>query len=96
MATRFGISDAVGQIVVDSGVCGKPFFGRLTASLYPTLGSETKKTADDKVNKLVAVAYARARTCLVENRNLLDKLAQMLVEQEVVPFDDFYRNPLPR
>jgi cell division protease FtsH len=36
----------------------------------------------------VAVAYKRATSVLVDNRSVLDELAEMLVEKETVDADD--------
>eukprot|EP00173_Palmaria_palmata_P005490 Plantae.Rhodophyta-Palmaria_palmata.ctg987.p1 GENE.Plantae.Rhodophyta-Palmaria_palmata.ctg987~~Plantae.Rhodophyta-Palmaria_palmata.ctg987.p1 ORF type:complete len:440 (-),score=120.17 Plantae.Rhodophyta-Palmaria_palmata.ctg987:409-1599(-) len=91
MVTRMGMSDEVGQIVVDSGGGGNPFLGRQMAAPPPSVSSETKTVVDAEVNKLVDVAYTRAKKCLLENRELLDKLATMLVERETVSADDFQR-----
>jgi len=43
---------------------------------------ETAATIDDEVRQLVA--YRRAKEVLVNNRHILDQLAQMLVDKETV------------
>jgi cell division protease FtsH len=91
MVTRLGMSDAVGQLVVDTGGGGNPFLGRQMASPSAMVSSATKATVDDEVNRLVAVAYKRAKACIIANRVLLDKLAAALIENEVVSSDDFQR-----
>lgn len=40
------------------------------------------------MSDLVAVAYKRATCVLVDNRSVLDELAEMLVEKETVDADD--------
>jgi cell division protease FtsH len=37
------------------------------------------------------VAYSRAKQVLVENRNVLDQLAEMLVDKETVDSDELQR-----
>jgi cell division protease FtsH len=91
MVTRLGMSDAIGQLVIDTGGGGNPFLGRQMASPSATVSSVTKETIDDEVNRLVAVAYKRAKACIISNRVLLDKLARALIEQEVVSSDDFQK-----
>lgn len=91
MVTRFGMSKVIGQLTVDTSGGGNPFLGRQMATPGPTWSSETQSAIDDEVNKLVAVAYSRARKCLEENRALLDKLAQRLIEQETVSSEEFQK-----
>jgi cell division protease FtsH len=91
MVTRMGMSKEIGQLVVESGGGGNPFLGRQMAAPPPSVSSETKSKVDAEVNRLVAVAYTRAKKCLIDNRELLDKLAKMLVERETVSADDFQR-----
>lgn len=91
MVTRFGMSKEVGQLSLETGGGGNPFLGRQMANPGPQLGSQVKTTIDDEVNALVAVAYNRAKRCLEDNRELLDKLAGMLIEKETVSAEDFQK-----
>ena len=43
---------------------------------------------DKEVSDLVDVAYKRATKVLVDNRSVLDELAEMLVEQETVDAEE--------
>ena len=45
---------------------------------------DTAATIDDEVSGLVDMAYKRATKVLVDNRAVLDELADMLVEKETV------------
>jgi cell division protease FtsH len=49
---------------------------------------ETASMIDDEVSQLVAVAYQRAKDVLVGNKDVLDKLANMLVERETVDSEE--------
>jgi len=44
---------------------------------------ETAAAIDDEIHQLVEVAYGRAKEVLVNNRHVLDQLAQRLVERTV-------------
>jgi cell division protease FtsH len=43
---------------------------------------------DDEVKRLVDEAYARAMTILLENRELLDRIAAALLERETIDRED--------
>ena len=49
---------------------------------------KTAKQIDDEVRRLVNEAYERAKKMLTENRDKLDKIAQALVEKEVIDIDE--------
>lgn len=91
MVTRFGMSKKVGQIALNTEGGGNPFMGRQMASEPPQLASTTRKIVDEEVNRLVGVAYDRAKNLLVENRKVLDELAKLLVEKETVSADEFQK-----
>ncbi len=90
MVTRFGMSKKVGQLAL-STESSNPFMGRQMASGTPQLSSVTKSEIDEEVQRLVDVAYTRAKTLLVENRQLLNGLANMLIEKETVSSDEFQK-----
>jgi hypothetical protein len=54
---------------------------------------------DDEVKRLVDEAYARATSILSDNRVLLDRIAQALLERETIDREDLDRlvknQPLP-
>ncbi len=86
MVTRFGMSDRLGQVALGRQQ-GNMFLGRdITAER--DFSEETAATIDDEVRKLVDVAYHRAKEVLVNNRHVLDILAQMLVEKETVDAEE--------
>ena len=43
---------------------------------------------DDEVKRLVDEAYARATTILLENRDLLDRIAAALLDRETIDRED--------
>ena len=46
---------------------------------------------DDEVKRLIDEAYARATTILSENRELLDRIAQALLDRETIDREDLDR-----
>jgi cell division protease FtsH len=86
MITRFGMSDRLGPVALGRQN-GNVFMGRDIAS-DRDFSDSTASAIDDEVKKLVDQAYQRAKQVLVENRGVLDKLANMLVEKETVDADE--------
>ncbi len=82
MVTRFGMSDKLGPIALGRSQGGM-FLGREIAS-ERDFSEDTAATIDAEVSDLVEVAYIRATKVLVDNRNILDELAEMLIEKETV------------
>ncbi|MEB3355703.1 MAG: ATP-dependent zinc metalloprotease FtsH3 [Synechococcales bacterium] len=86
MVTRFGMSDRLGPVALGRQQ-GNMFLGRDIAS-ERDFSEETAATIDDEVRNLVEQAYRRAKMVLLENRHVLDQLAQLLVEKETVDAEE--------
>ncbi|VEP14860.1 protease, ATP-dependent zinc-metallo [Hyella patelloides LEGE 07179] len=86
MITRFGMSDRLGPVALGRQN-GNVFLGRDIAS-DRDFSDETAAAIDEEVRNLVDQAYRRAKEVLTENRHILDKLAEMLVEKETVDSDE--------
>ena len=86
MITRFGMSDRLGPVTLGRQQ-GNVFLGRDIAS-DRDFSDETAAAIDEEVRKLVDQAYFRTKEVLVNNRHILDKLAQMLVEKETVDAEE--------
>ncbi|MBD1844368.1 ATP-dependent metallopeptidase FtsH/Yme1/Tma family protein [Cyanobacteria bacterium FACHB-63] len=86
MVTRFGMSDRLGPVALGRQQ-GNMFLGRDIAA-ERDFSEETAAAIDDEVRNLVEQAYRRAKAVLVQNRPVLDKLAEMLVEKETVDSDE--------
>tara|TARA_B100000700_G_scaffold313592_1_gene398841 strand:- start:266 stop:913 length:648 start_codon:yes stop_codon:yes gene_type:complete len=82
MVTKFGMSDKLGPIALGRSQGGM-FLGRDIAS-ERDFSEDTAATIDSEVSKLVDIAYKRAVKVLVDNRSILDELAEMLIEKETV------------
>ncbi|MDJ1177969.1 ATP-dependent zinc metalloprotease FtsH3 [Roseofilum sp. BLCC_M91] len=86
MVTRFGMSDRLGPVALGRQQ-GNMFLGRDIAA-ERDFSEETAAAIDDEVRNLVEQAYRRAKAVLVNNRAVLDQLAQMLVERETVDAEE--------
>ena len=86
MITRFGMSDKLGPVALGRAQGGM-FLGRDIAA-ERDFSEDTAATIDSEVSELVDSAYKRATRVLVENRAVLDELAEMLVEHETVDADE--------
>jgi cell division protease FtsH len=86
MITRYGMSNRLGPVALGRQQ-GNVFLGRDIMS-ERDFSEETAATIDDEVRKLVDEAYVRAKNVLMENRHVLDKLAEMLIEKETVDSEE--------
>jgi cell division protease FtsH len=86
MITRFGMSDKLGPVALGRSQGGM-FLGRDIAA-ERDFSEDTASTIDQEVSDLVDVAYTRATKVLVDNRAVLDELAELLVEQETVDAEE--------
>ncbi|MFM1842493.1 MAG: cell division protein FtsH [Cyanobacteriota bacterium] len=86
MVTRFGMSDRLGPVALGRQG-GNVFLGRDIAS-DRDFSDETAAAIDAEVSQLVDQAYQRAKQVLVENRSVLDQVAEMLVEKETVDAEE--------
>ena len=86
MVTRFGMSDKLGPVALGRSQGGM-FLGRDIAS-ERDFSEDTAALIDAEVSDLVDVAYKRATKVLIENRSVLDELADLLVEKETIDAQD--------
>ncbi len=86
MVTRFGMSDTLGPVALGRAQGGM-FLGRDIAA-ERDFSEDTAATIDSEVSQLVDAAYKRATQVLVDNRSVLDELAEMLVERETVDSEE--------
>ncbi|MGL4620389.1 ATP-dependent zinc metalloprotease FtsH3 [Chroococcidiopsis sp.] len=86
MITRFGMSDRLGPVALGRQQ-GNMFLGRDIVA-ERDFSEETASVIDEEVHQLVDTAYKRAKSVLTNNRAILDRLAQMLVEKETVDADE--------
>ena len=86
MVTRFGMSDRLGPVALGRSN-GNVFMGRDIAS-DRDFSNETAAAIDEEVRNYVDQAYSRAKKVLIENRHILNRLAEMLIEKETVEADE--------
>lgn len=86
MVMRFGMSDRLGPVALGRQQ-GNMFLGRDIAS-ERDFSEETAAAVDDEVRNLVEQAYRRSKAVLVDNRHVLDRLAEMLIERETVDAEE--------
>lgn len=86
MVTRFGMSDRLGPVALGRAQGGM-FLGR-DIMAERDFSEETAAAIDDEVRNLVDQAYRRAKAVLTENRSVLDRLAEMLIERETVDAEE--------
>lgn len=85
MVTEWGFSDKLGHILyVDQQENG--FLGQTTTR--QTVSDDTARIIDAEVKKIVDEATARARQILTENRQILDNMANALLERETLSGDE--------
>ncbi len=86
MVARWGMSDTIGPLALDSDG-GRTMFGMgLGEREY---SEKVAAEIDAEVNRIVRDAYARAKEVLVAHRKALDAVAKKLVEVETLEREDF-------
>jgi cell division protease FtsH len=86
MVTQFGMSDRVGVMAVGDKE-QEIFLGREFAQRRE-VSERTAELVDDEVKRLLDEAFQRAHTLISENRALLDRVAEALLERETLDRED--------
>ncbi|MEL7085565.1 MAG: ATP-dependent zinc metalloprotease FtsH [Cyanobacteria bacterium J06597_1] len=87
MVTRFGMSDVLGNVALGRQ-SGNPFLGRDISS-ERDFSDETAATIDSEVRRLVDYSYSKCRKTIEDNRDLLTRIAEQLIERETLDGDEF-------
>mgnify|MGYP001287864419 CR=1 FL=1 len=82
MVTTFGMSDAIGPMAIGDSE-QEVFLGR-EITQRREVSQKTAELVDAEVKRLLDDAYDRAMRTLEENRDLLESLAQALLERETL------------
>ena len=93
MVTRFGMSERFGLIKLES-MEDRYLSGRMVMEC----ADETAAGVDEEVMKILSTAYEEAKRLLNENRDLLDRLADYLLEKESITgkqFMEIFRTKYP-
>ena len=84
MITRYGMSDKFGLIGLESRE-DRYLSGRTVMNC----GDDTASEVDREVMSMLKEAYAKAKAILSENRDIMDKLAEFLIEKETISGKEF-------
>jgi AFG3 family protein len=82
MVAYFGMSDEVGNISFYDST------GQNEYSLGKPYSEKTAETIDNESSRLVEIQYERVKKILIDNREGLNKLAELLLEKEVIFSED--------
>jgi cell division protease FtsH len=83
MVKEYGMSDRLGPIAYEKE--RRPIFlGPAGGGSEREYSEETAQAIDEEVKKIVESTYERVRAILLEKRTILDKIANMLLEKEVL------------
>ena len=82
MVTQFGFSDKLGTMTFGEAN-HEVFLGRDYTNT-PTYSEETANRIDEEVASIMRTAHERAEKIIRENRDLIDKMAEVLLERETV------------
>jgi len=86
MVCEWGMSDRLGPITFGSEDT-EPFLGR-DINRKATYSEATAQAIDDEVHRIVTTQYKRARKLLEENYEILARIANALIEREVLSADE--------
>jgi cell division protease FtsH len=87
MTMRFGMSDTLGPRVLGHNH-GAPFLGRDMHS-EPDYSDEIAREIDVEIRRIIEEAHDRARTLLLEHRDQLDSLSEVLLRRETIEREEF-------
>lgn len=89
MVKEWGMSDKVGRVALSEPQGAGPFMGMQMMRRSTQWGNRIMGTVEEEVERLVNNSYLVAKQILSENRDLLEHLAQTLMDQEVVSAEEF-------
>jgi cell division protease FtsH len=87
MVTLYGMSD-LGPIALESGG-GEVFLGRDLMNQSSECSEEMATKIDRQIREIVFRCHAEARRLIRENRALVDRLAEVLLDQETIEGEQF-------
>ena len=86
MVTRWGMSDEIGPIALESDG-GKTMFGRGVDD--KDYSERVSAVIDSEVSKIMNNAFALAKKVLAEKRTVLDAIAKKLIEVETLEQEEY-------
>ncbi|HEV8683285.1 MAG TPA: ATP-dependent zinc metalloprotease FtsH [Actinomycetota bacterium] len=91
MVTEYGMSPKLGPLSFGRDGFRSPEGRMLFPGERPEFSDETAKMVDEEVSRIVGEAHQRAQDILESQRKLLDRLARLLMVQEVLEGKDLDR-----
>ena len=82
MVTQFGMSERLGLVALEGS--RTPMFLPVPVQGQREYSEETARIVDEEIKHELSEAHGKVRTCLASHREALEKLAQLLLEKEVV------------
>lgn len=87
LVTKYGMSDKIGPVAFSSK-SGGMFLGR-ELGVEKNYSEEMAKEIDEEVRKFMVDALKVANGVIVKNRTTLDKIANHLIEKEIIEREEF-------
>jgi cell division protease FtsH len=87
MVTKYGMSDKLGPIAFEDDD-GNPMYGRMGGD-DKEYSQEVAAKIDEEVSNLISNAKKRAKQTITKHRDLLDEIANRLIENETIERDAF-------
>ncbi|WP_416672620.1 ATP-dependent zinc metalloprotease FtsH [Egbenema bharatensis] len=87
MVTRYGMSSLGNFALETSG--NEVFLGRDLVNQAPEYSEKMATQIDRQIRSIVTYCHAEAQRIMRENRDLLDQLVDLLIEQETIEGDEF-------
>lgn len=98
MVTKWGLSPKLGPLLYSEDE-GEVFLGRSAASQSKSFSSDTAKSIDVEVRKIIDTCYSKAKDILETNRDKLEMMMEALMEYETIDadqIDDIMNGNKPR
>ncbi len=84
MVTTYGMSKVLGPLAYEKGAQQANFLGDGTINPRRMVSDETAKAIDEEVKQIVEGGHQQALAILNQNRDLLETIAQQILETEVI------------
>ncbi|NER47293.1 MAG: ATP-dependent zinc metalloprotease FtsH [Symploca sp. SIO1A3] len=84
MVTTYGMSKVLGPLAYEKGQQNNFLGNSMAMNPRRMVSDETAKAIDDEVKGIVETAHQQALDILKQNRDLLEKIAQQILETEVI------------
>ena len=90
MVTEYGMSERLGTLKIGNRQ-ENPFLGRNSGSEDRNYSEDVAKAIDQEVRAIMDQCYEVARAILTTNRELMDRMAKVLLEKENIEREQFLR-----